>query len=112
MDLGVTINQIADSLSASHGIATFLDNPIYIALVTTFIIMVLCYFAWTNGTKERLRLSFYVFCTHLIILFLYHRRFKKCQDESAKSSEVQYALAQSATLLPQDPVAVIPPAYM
>lgn len=117
MELGVLINQFADSIGSSQGIATVLDNPIYTALVITFVIMIIFYFAGLTSSGKhsscnRLRVSFYIFVALLTIMFVYHRRFQKCQAQQSKISEIQSALATPLMIPSAERVPVIPPVYM
>lgn len=115
MELGVLINGLADSIGANRGIATILDNPIYTALICTLIIMIIYYFATVDGKScatTRLRTSFYIFCALLLVMFVYHRRFQKCQMTQSKVSEIQSALANPPTIPSAERVPIIQPVYL
>lgn len=115
MELGVLINQFADSIGSRQGIATVLDNPIYTALVITFVIMIIFYFSESTrkqSSGNRFRVSFYIFAALLTIMFVYHRRFQKCQAQQSKISEIQSALATPLVIPSTELVSVIPPVYM
>lgn len=114
MELGVLINGLADSIGANRGIVTILDNPIYTALLSTFIIMIIFYFASPTSQFEtsRLRVAFYIFCALLAVMFVYHRRFQKCQAQQYKVSEIQSALANPPTIPSAERVPIIQPVYL
>ena len=113
MEIGSLINKLADSVSANHGFATILDNPIYTALIMTFVVMIIFYFAGAyDKSSSRLRMTFYVFVSLLAIIFIYHRRFRKCQSEQTKMSEIQSALANPLPMSSTERVPIIPPTYL
>lgn len=117
MELNVMVNGIADSVSSNKGIATILDNPIYTALLMTLVVILIFYFSGAYGRKSarmsrRLRVAFYIFCSLLAVIFVYHRRFQKIHSEQNRRSEIQSALASPPTMLPTERVAIIQPVYM
>lgn len=107
MEIGIFINNLADSVSANTGIATLLDNPLYIALIMTLLVMLIFYFA--SGSGSRLKPTFYIFCTLLAVMFVYHRRFLKLHEAQSKASAVTVALANQPLMLGTDRVDVIRP---
>lgn len=121
MELGVMINGFADSVSANRGIASILDNPIYTALVMTFVVMVIFFFSSMQnggvGSVGRLRTAFYIFFSLLMVIFVYHRRFQKCQSQQQQVSVIQGALASfrdlgAQTIPSEDKVPIIQPVYL
>lgn len=114
MELGILINDLADSIGSNRGIVTILDNPVYTALICTFIIMVIFYFTSLNSHADvhRLRVAFYIFCSLLTVMFMYHRRFQKCQMQQYKVSEIQSALANPPTIPQEERVPIIQPVYL
>jgi hypothetical protein len=113
MELGNLINNFADSVSANRGFATILDNPFYTAILMTFVIVLIFYLsgARKKGTS-RVRVAFYIFSSLLIIMFIYHRRFRKCSSEQARVSDIRSALANPLPVATAEQVQVIPPIYM
>jgi hypothetical protein len=106
------INKVADWVSSNRGLATILDNPIYTSLLLTFVIMLIFYFSPSTKATGRLRTSFYVFCSILAVTFIYHRRFRKRQEERTGASEIRSALASPISIPATERVAVIQPIYL
>jgi len=109
MDLGIFINELADAIGSNKGIASILDNPIYAAILMTLIVMIIFYFA---KPEMRIRTSFYIFCSLLAILFVYHRRFQKQNKTGGRISEIRSALANPPAMANTDLVPIISPVYM
>ncbi|MFA5125358.1 MAG: hypothetical protein WC473_06100 [Patescibacteria group bacterium] len=110
------INGLADSVTTSRGVASILDNPIYTALAMTLIIIIIFYFSDSARrgvcAAARVRTAFYIFCSILTVIFIYHRRFAATHSEQSRVSEIQSALANPPTLESADHVPVIPPIYL
>lgn len=107
MDIGAAINKLADELGSNRGVASILDNPIYTAILMTLIVMIIFYFAKPD---TRLRTSFYIFCSLLAVIFIYHRRFQKQSSYGGRISEIRTALANPAPTT--DMIPIISPVYM
>ncbi len=110
MELGIFVNKIADSIGANRGVASILDNPIYTALLMTFVIMLMLFFSGGMPTN-RLKTAFYIFFALLAIIFVYHRRFQIQQKQGAHFSELRSALATQRTIPSIDRVPIIAPVY-
>jgi hypothetical protein len=118
MELGVAINRLADSVASSHGFVALLDNPFYMAIMLTIIIMIILFFAGfrpsakSAGAAHYIRPAFYVSCAIIAVVFIYHRRFQMCQSRTARIETIGAALASPATMGNTDGVPVITPVFM
>jgi len=92
MDLGGTINSLADNIGNNRGMSRILGNPIYTSLLLTAVIMIIFYFIvwpeqYTSMRMWIVRTFFYVFAAILISMFLYHRHFLRIMDIERKRDQ-------------------------
>lgn len=78
-DIGETINATADAFLRAPMVNTIAKNPIYTALMITFIIMLIILFIFRDADTEEsllvmtLRGGFWMFLTMLGVLFLHNK---------------------------------------
>jgi hypothetical protein len=90
LEVGETINKLADKFMSAPAIMSVAKNPIYTALMITFIIVLLVMFIFRNVETEEslltmcLRTGFWVFILLVGTLFIHN---KVLMTESFDSSE-------------------------
>lgn len=122
MELGAAINKLADSVASSNGFVALLDNPFYMAVMLTVIIMIILFFSGFRpqakasgeaaGAAQYVRSAFYVSCAIVAVIFVYHRRFQMCQMRTARVETIGSALANPATIGDTGGVPVIRPVFL
>lgn len=79
LDVGETINGMADAFLKAPAIKSIVKNPIYTALVITFIIVLIVMFIFRNAETDEsllvmcLRSGFWIFIMLLSVLFLHNK---------------------------------------
>ena len=92
------MNSLADTATSVRGAGIIFDNPIYMALVATFIILLIFYLSGAvREDMPRIKTFFYIFSALLAIIFVYHRRFQKMQKEHSSVSAIRGAMANVQT---------------
>lgn len=109
MELGPFINRVADWFGESSIIASVFDNPIYVAIVMTIIVVIIFYLSARDSFA---RPAAKVFITIMALMFIYHRRFQKRYDQEARAHDIADALATPSMIAEPTDVAVVPPVYM
>lgn len=115
MELGPFINDLADRIGATGWFSSLFDSPIYTALMMTAIVILIFYFAQIGARDRfafRANTTIKVFLSLLAIMFIYHRRFKKCQERNARVSGIVGGLEHPPIIPPSETVAVVPSVYM
>lgn len=110
------INRFADGITSNGTVAMIMDNPLYIAIVLTIVIMIIITFSGFSPANRNvvpyIRTSFYITCAIMISLFIHHRRYKQQFDRNKKIETIGQALARSVTVAHPDSVPIIHPIYM
>jgi O-antigen ligase len=92
-DIGETINAAADAFLRAPMVNTIARNPVYTALMITFIIMLIILFMFRDADTEEsllvmsLRGGFWVFLTMLGILFLHNKVLMQAAAGDKQSNE-------------------------
>lgn len=105
MELGPFINKVADWFGESSVIATIFDNPIYVAIAMTIIIIVILYMS-ARDTLARPAVK--IFAALLAMMFIYHRRFEKRYDREKRATDIASSLSAPSTIVGATDVSVIP----
>lgn len=108
MDLGVFINKIADDIGENRGVGLILDNPFYMAVMITLVVLLAINFARIDGV---VRQGVYIMLFVSASLFLYHRRFMHKQISGASADAARYAtytpLVSDADMIAIQPVSLL-----
>lgn len=65
--MGLSIDELLLSITESNVIKNFFNNPIYVALLITIIIMLVAYFAFKNNVKVTKESSLSFICLILVV---------------------------------------------
>lgn len=110
MELGLFINRVADWFGESGFISTIFDNPIYVAIAMSVIIVIIFYLSRDSDSFSRPAIK--TFIVLMIIMFVYHRRFEKRHEKDMRAANIASALATPSSVEGPGNVSVVPQIYV
>jgi Mn2+/Fe2+ NRAMP family transporter len=110
MELGLFVNGVADWFGESNVISTLFDNPIYVAMVMTLIIVIIFYLSRDSDSFSRPAIKTLIVL--VVIMFIYHRRFEKRHEKDMRAASIANALQTPSSVDSPGNVPVVPQIYV
>jgi len=111
MDLGASINKLADSVISASGPATILDNPFYSAIFIVIIIVLILHIEGFRANSGYTRAMLYAIVATAAFLFVYHRRYTRMHAINTRIDTIGNALSRITAVDHPDAVPIIPFVY-